>query len=316
MKYTKTCPDGNGKGVQGHGAKQHERDSTERPQAEEAVTAAEAGTVVAGDGGVHPGQRDESAQRPGEVVRGGYVGVAKGTDAAPGILAGGAAHENEDADPGAEAARGASRDKATFTSRKLDWLNALATDRRFEKHPYDFKVGFYIAQCVNGGTGCAIVSDDTIADEIGGVPRSVRRARERLRARGWLTWKRRYSNSNVYKLQFTRLVEARDDKIMRREERAERRELARLEGGTKRTPESYRNRTPMSALHLHYNTKVKKLPTSKEEEASKEEKQAHSLVDRGGSSVPDGYCLGCGVVLDDADAAAGELFCIECHAAR
>jgi hypothetical protein len=89
------------------------------------------------------------------------------------------------------------RQTATFTSRKMDWLNALNFDRR--RHPLDVTVALAIASHLNEESGTAWPSDETIACEAGGIStRSVKYARQRLRKAGWLTWKRRARDTNKY----------------------------------------------------------------------------------------------------------------------
>jgi hypothetical protein len=117
---------------------------------------------------------------------------------------------------------------STFTGRKLDWLKCCNFDRRLQS--FDFKVAFVIVQHVNARTGCAMLSDETIADEAGGhSPRSVRRARDRLKAAGWLDWKRTRT-ANIYVLSwenFERFVDAiMDARDLRQEHRARRRRTA------------------------------------------------------------------------------------------
>jgi hypothetical protein len=94
-------------------------------------------------------------------------------------------------------ARNAKPDKASFTGRKLDWLRCVAFDPWLT--PIDFEVAFAIAQHENQSTGQCNPSDARIAAEIGCDPRTVRRARHRLRETGWLDWKRTRA-TNQYRL--------------------------------------------------------------------------------------------------------------------
>jgi hypothetical protein len=112
------------------------------------------------------------------------------------------------------------QEQASFTSRKLDYCKACNFDPRVE--PYDFKVVYLIAQHINEKTGMALLSDETIADETGGSPRSVRRSRNRLRDAGWLSW-RRTSTANIYALDYSNVGPIFDLITVSRDERRERR---------------------------------------------------------------------------------------------
>jgi hypothetical protein len=114
--------------------------------------------------------------------------------------------------------------QASFTSRKLDYLKACNFDRRLEA--YDFKVVYIIAQHVNEKNDMAMLSDEAIAEEIGGSPRSVGRSRNRLRDAGWLSW-RRTSTANIYTLDYTNVGRVLDLITKMRDERRERRSKRR-----------------------------------------------------------------------------------------
>jgi hypothetical protein len=95
----------------------------------------------------------------------------------------------------------------TFTGRRLDMLKCVNADPRLR--PYDFKVAFTISSHVNEKTGVAILSDELIAHETGGSPRSVRDARTRLRKAGWIGWQRTYNGPNTYWLCFDQVYKIR-----------------------------------------------------------------------------------------------------------
>jgi hypothetical protein len=110
---------------------------------------------------------------------------------------------------------------STFTGTKIDWLKCIAFDRKVQ--PYDFRVAFVIAQHLNIRTGTTMLSDETIAAESGGVStRHVRRARDRLRKAGWLTW-HNTSTANVYRPDYARMNHVLDAMILAAEARREKR---------------------------------------------------------------------------------------------
>jgi hypothetical protein len=85
--------------------------------------------------------------------------------------------------------------KRISTSEKFDWLDALMADHRIDARAK--VVAFCIMQHLNRGTGLAFVSDPTISDKTG-IPKTwVLRARNALRAAGWIIWKRT-GTANVY----------------------------------------------------------------------------------------------------------------------
>ena len=108
---------------------------------------------------------------------------------------------------------------STFTGTKIDWLKCIAFDRKVQH--YDFRVAFVIAQHLNIGTGATMLSDATIAAELGcRSVRSVKRARARLRDAGWLTW-RTTSTANVYRPDYARMNQVLDAMVLAREARRE-----------------------------------------------------------------------------------------------
>jgi hypothetical protein len=87
-------------------------------------------------------------------------------------------------------------DQKTFTSQKCDWINAVLADHSLSHGAK--VVAVCIVQHVNEKDGYASPSEPTIADKTGTPERSVERFRSELRAAGWITWKRRMRDSNVY----------------------------------------------------------------------------------------------------------------------
>lgn len=128
----------------------------------------------------------------------------------------------------------------TFTGRKLDWLKCCAFDRRIQ--PWDFEVAFVISQHVNARTLSAMLSDEAIADEAGGSPRNVRRARERLRSAGWIKW-RRTRTANIYEMLFEKIGGILDAITAVRDERRDRRNARR-----QILAAALSDRTPVSTL--------------------------------------------------------------------
>ena len=119
-------------------------------------------------------------------------------------------------------------DNKTATSRKLDWLSALAVDPAVKS--YAFEIGFAIMQHVNFKTWKAMVSDETLADETSMTTRHIRRGRDVLRQRGWIQWTRT-KTVNVYRPLDTHLNSALDLLTTRRDDRQERRERRQAEIG-------------------------------------------------------------------------------------
>jgi hypothetical protein len=111
----------------------------------------------------------------------------------------------------------------SFTSLKLDWINALMSDG--EVSSTAFRIGFCIIQHVNERTGVAFVSDETISDKTGIRNRQVREARNLLRDNGWLIWKRTRT-ANIYRLLATNINAITDEQILKREQRQDRRDSA------------------------------------------------------------------------------------------
>jgi GTP-sensing pleiotropic transcriptional regulator CodY len=81
------------------------------------------------------------------------------------------------------------------TSEKLNWIDAVMADHRLDARAK--VVAHCIMQHLNRETGFALVSDAVIRDKTGIPWRGVVRARNRLRAAGWIRW-RRTGRANVY----------------------------------------------------------------------------------------------------------------------
>jgi hypothetical protein len=149
----------------------------------------------------------------------------------------------------------------TFTSRKLDWLDTLAFDRRLS--PLAFKVGFRIIQHVNASTGRTRISDATIADEIGCPARNVYRPRILLRDTGWLTW-RRTRTANIYEIKFdnverlldlmTAARDVRKEQWQRRQNRLRDHALVRNLNQPDCAPTRTQDCAPMRNKHLREDT--------------------------------------------------------------
>jgi predicted transcriptional regulator len=78
---------------------------------------------------------------------------------------------------------------ATFTSRKMDALDALAADIRLK--PVDKLIGLVIIQHVNRGTRKALPSIQRIGERAGGISEpTVKRAIKNLCNTGWLRRRR------------------------------------------------------------------------------------------------------------------------------
>jgi hypothetical protein len=123
--------------------------------------------------------------------------------------------------------------------------------------PIDKLIAFVIAQHVNEKTGLAFVSDEVIAERIGGASRrSVYRARGRLRDAGWLTW-RCTRTANVYTLKFDSVNAVLDMITTSRDARSERRKNGARDGTRESqqglrdgTRESQHDGTRESHIHL------------------------------------------------------------------
>lgn len=106
----------------------------------------------------------------------------------------------------------------SFTSDKLDWLNAIMADNLL--NPTARNVGYWIAQHINERTGKAMLSDKTLSDKINVQERAIRRARNELKKRHWINWTRTQT-ANIYVLGSAPINRVSDLQIMLREQRAE-----------------------------------------------------------------------------------------------
>ena len=84
---------------------------------------------------------------------------------------------------------------ATFTSNKIDIMNAVLFDQRID--PYAKAVFNAIIYCLNGNSGKCCPSDDLIVALVGGSRKSVYLARIKLQQCGYLDW-RKTGRSNRY----------------------------------------------------------------------------------------------------------------------
>ena len=109
----------------------------------------------------------------------------------------------------------------SFTSDKLDWLNAVMSDGLL--NPTARNVAYWIAQHINQHTNKTILSDELLADKVNVSQRSIRRSRDELKKRGWIVWNR--ALSNVYELDAAPMTRVLDLQNHLKEQRAERREL-------------------------------------------------------------------------------------------
>lgn len=121
-----------------------------------------------------------------------------------------------------DAKRKAAENAKSATSEKLDWMDALCIDPRVR--PSDFKVAFKLMQFRNAQTGICHPSYETIADETGLKPETVRACVKQLSKCGWIAVKRpNRSKPNVYRFLHDHVNDMLDRRIMLREARAEQR---------------------------------------------------------------------------------------------
>jgi hypothetical protein len=132
-----------------------------------------------------------------------------------------------------------------FTSNKLTWMNCILFTTTLT--PFEKCVALVIMQAINATSGDWALSDEAIAMLVGrpNSIRSVKRARQRLRKAGWLTWKRRPNQANLYRLCHGNVMDALDATKAARAELKVRRAKRRAEV----TPESLPEVTPESPLH-------------------------------------------------------------------
>lgn len=139
---------------------------------------------------------------------------------------------------------------STFTSAKLDWLDAVSIDPRVST--LEFRVAFIIAQHVNSETGKCCPSQETIATFIGKSDRAVREAVKRLEHFGWII-RRKRGQGTQYDPAMTHVNAMLDRRIMLRdalrEEREHRKHTSAI-GFQHRKQGSGQHRKPGSAEHL------------------------------------------------------------------
>jgi hypothetical protein len=111
-------------------------------------------------------------------------------------------------------------DVKSFTSRKLEWLTHVSAHALVK--PLEFEVAFVVAQHINATTGKAYLSEDVIGEYIDADPRTLRRARKRLKELGWITWSRT-GTANAYALLYGNIAGVADDIAQRRAGRLKRR---------------------------------------------------------------------------------------------
>jgi hypothetical protein len=142
----------------------------------------------------------------------------------------------------------------SYTSIRLEWMKAIMFSGL---SPLDKCVAVIIMNCINDKTHCWKISDETIAALLGGKhsERAIRRSRMRLKAGGWLTWKRT-RDANVYTLCHGNTMDALDEIMRQRMERKQRRDKRRSD----RTPVAGLDRTPVSDRHTRRTYSEKTVP--------------------------------------------------------
>lgn len=113
-------------------------------------------------------------------------------------------------------------DNATFTSQKLDLLDAISMDPRVTAG--EFRVAFRLLQHANSETGAIFPSQDRLASQIGMKERTVRACIDGLVRKGWLHKERPNRRvPNFYRFDTTHINQVLDRQAMlndaRREER-------------------------------------------------------------------------------------------------
>lgn len=130
----------------------------------------------------------------------------------------------------------------TFTSWKLDLLNAACMDERLK--PASFRLLMRLAEAMDEGTwdreastAQAYIGDEVIADEVPGFKdrHTIRDHRKALRVAGWLTYQPgRGAKATTYRITdkpANALLDRRDELREARQERRARERLAYMEGG-------------------------------------------------------------------------------------
>lgn len=141
--------------------------------------------------------------------------------------------------------RRALRKPATFTSNKLDLMNAVAFDHE-RIDPYTFRVFHALSHCLNEDSGLCCPSDNYLVMLVGGCQKSVQRARNKLRQCGYVEWRRRRGldgkNHNYYALYHTAAAPVLASVKRKRERRKERREMLQREAREALSSKPFQNR--------------------------------------------------------------------------
>jgi hypothetical protein len=157
----------------------------------------------------------------------------------------------------------------SFTSIKLTWMNCVISSTGLT--PFDKCVAVVIMNRINEHTRDWKLSDETIAALMGrpGAIRSVKRARKRLHAAGWIGWKRT-RDANVYFLCHENTMAAMDEikqgQMARRERRNETRGDSRV---------TLQSDTRVTLTHSKYTHEKKK--SLQERGLSQEKESAHAV---------------------------------------
>ncbi len=135
----------------------------------------------------------------------------------------------------------------TFTSRKLDWLNAMASDARVTDR--DHRVACRVAEALNELSGVAILSDALILDDVPTVSDrwQLNDARKRLEHCGWWSVERGSGRrGSRYRMLETKVNDFLGQRIEKRDARneAQKRRIAN---------EPHGNRDVVTPPHRHEN---------------------------------------------------------------
>lgn len=177
----------------------------------------------------------------------------------------------------------------TFTGRKCDLLKAMRFDGRVSDQAYRVAAG--ILDHLNEKTERTILSDDLIAFEIAGAPRTVRRARDLLRETGWMKW-HRTRKANIYSFDFEKVgpilaMIARE----RSARKGKRLKIAEINGQTGQKWPLSRDRPEMATLDRPKMAAIHLRGTPSKQEAVQGRKNLRlevASLERGGGSFSDG----------------------------
>ncbi|TDR93797.1 hypothetical protein [Enterovirga rhinocerotis] len=139
----------------------------------------------------------------------------------------------------------------SFTSWKLDVLNAASADTRLKSGP--FRVLYRVVKYMNAVTREAIVSDETLSDDLGVTRSALHDARKQLAELGWWRYRPgRYGRGTIYTIL--------DDNVNGIENRLlDEREIRRDRRNVVRRPHSDGARNVASAPHCEPINVVDKL---------------------------------------------------------